>query len=139
MENLIIVGHVLVAVIIIGLILLQQGKGAEVGATFGSGSSQTLFGASGSGNFFAKATAVIATIFFVSSFSLAVIAKQNANIGDDSSPALKEITADVNAVEALDDLPVMEEVEVAADDLPDVSVEDSAPADAGDVPEAPEG
>ncbi len=137
MENLIIVGHVLIAVIIIGLILLQQGKGAEVGATFGSGSSQTLFGASGSGNFFAKATAVIATIFFVSSFSLAVIAKQNANIGDDSSPALEEISAEVNAVEALDDLPVMEEVEVAADDLPDVSVDENAPAE--ELPETPEG
>ncbi len=139
MENLIIVGHVLIAVTIIGLILLQQGKGAEVGATFGSGSSQTLFGASGSGNFFAKSTAVVATVFFVTSFSLAVIAKQNANIDEDTSPALEEITAEVNAVEALDDLPVMEEVEVTADDLPDVSVEDGAPADTDEMPETPEG
>ncbi len=136
MENLIILFHVLVALVILGLILLQQGKGAEMGASFGSGSSQTLFGASGSGNFFAKMTAIFAFVFFVTSFSLAVIAKQNANIDGDEIPSLEEIPAEVQgAVSDLsDDLPAVEDLpevgdSASVDDIPELPVADDAADD----------
>ena len=63
MEKIVLIVHMLVAFGIIGLILMQQGKGAEAGASFGGGASQTVFGSSGSGNFFSRATAILATIF----------------------------------------------------------------------------
>lgn len=78
-EQIVIIVHVLIAVAIVGLILLQQGKGADAGASFGGGGSQTVFGAAGGGNALTRATAILATLFFVTSFSLAVIAKQKAS------------------------------------------------------------
>jgi preprotein translocase subunit SecG len=79
MEQLILVGHVVFAIIIIGLIMIQQGKGADMGASFGSGSSQTVFGAGGGGNLLTRLTAVLATLFFVTSFGLAIVAKDKAS------------------------------------------------------------
>ena len=75
MQTLIIVVHVIAALAIVGLVLLQQGKGADAGASFGAGASQTVFGASGSGNFLVRATTISAVIFFVTSLSLAIFAK----------------------------------------------------------------
>jgi preprotein translocase subunit SecG len=72
--NVIIVVHVLVALAIIGLVLLQHGKGADMGSGFGGGASSSLFGATGSANFLSRATAVLATIFFILSLALAYIA-----------------------------------------------------------------
>jgi preprotein translocase subunit SecG len=72
--NLIIVTHVLVALAIIGLVLLQHGKGADMGSGFGGGASSSLFGATGSANFLSRATAVLATVFFILSLVLAYIA-----------------------------------------------------------------
>jgi preprotein translocase subunit SecG len=72
--TLIIVVHVLLALAIIGLVLLQHGKGADMGSGFGGGASGSLFGATGSANFLSRATAVLATIFFVSSLGLAYLA-----------------------------------------------------------------
>lgn len=80
MEKLVLIIHSLAAITIIGLILLQQGKGAAAGASFGGGASQTVFGSEGSGNFFTRATAIIATIFFCTSFGLAVIAKNQSKV-----------------------------------------------------------
>jgi preprotein translocase subunit SecG len=71
--TLIIVAHVLIALAIIGLVLLQHGKGADMGSGFGSGSSGSLFGATGSANFLSRATAVLATVFFLSSLGLAYL------------------------------------------------------------------
>ena len=72
--NIIIVAHVVVALAIIGLVLLQHGKGADMGSGFGGGASSSLFGATGSANFLSRATAVLATIFFILSLVLAYIA-----------------------------------------------------------------
>jgi len=69
-----IVVHVLVALAIIGLVLLQHGKGADMGSGFGGGASASLFGATGSANFLSRMTAVLATIFFVLSLGLAYFA-----------------------------------------------------------------
>ena len=66
--------HILAALGVIGLVLVQHGKGADMGAAFGSGASGSLFGSTGSANFLSRTTAVLAAIFFVTSLSLAYIA-----------------------------------------------------------------
>ena len=71
--TLILVVDVIVAMCIIGLVLLQHGKGADVGAAFGSGASGSLFGASGSANFLSRTTAVLAAVFFLTTFVLAYL------------------------------------------------------------------
>jgi preprotein translocase subunit SecG len=72
--TIVLVVHVVVALGIIGLVLLQHGKGADMGASFGGGSSGSLFGATGSANFLSRITAALATIFFLTSLGLAYIA-----------------------------------------------------------------
>ena len=69
--SLLLTVHILVALAIIGLVLMQHGKGADMGAAFGSGSSGSLFGASGSANFLSRTTGVLATVFFVATLALA--------------------------------------------------------------------
>lgn len=71
---LVLMVHILAAVGVIGLVLVQHGKGADMGAAFGSGASGSLFGATGSANFLSRATAVLATVFFLTSLSLAFLA-----------------------------------------------------------------
>lgn len=78
LEILILVVHILVAAGIIGLVLLQHGKGADVGAAFGSGASGSLFGASGSANFLSRATAILAAVFFLTSLGLSYISSHKA-------------------------------------------------------------
>lgn len=80
LETAVIVVHILVSLALVGLILIQQGKGAEAGASFGGGASQTVFGSQGSGNFLTKSTSWLAVIFFVTSISLAMLAKQQAEL-----------------------------------------------------------
>jgi len=79
--NLIIVVHVLIALAIIGLVLLQHGKGADMGSGFGGGASSSLFGATGSANFLSRTTAVLATLFFLSSLGLAYLATSRPKEG----------------------------------------------------------
>jgi len=80
----IIVAHVLVALAIIGLVLLQHGKGADMGSGFGGGASSSLFGATGSANFLSRATAILATVFFVTSLGLAYLAAERPRAGGGS-------------------------------------------------------
>lgn len=86
MEKLVLVVHSISALAIIALILVQQGKGAAAGASFGSGASQTVFGSDGGSSFFTRATAIFATIFFVLSIVLAVMAKNNSKIAVQGIP-----------------------------------------------------
>ena len=81
MLALVITVHIVVAILIVGLILLQQGKGASMGASFGSGASQTVFGSRGAAPFMFKFTAFLVAVFFVTSVSLSYIGKHNANKG----------------------------------------------------------
>src|SRR5215472_6805527 len=69
-ETALLAVHVLAAAALVGFVLLQHGKGADMGAAFGSGSSGSLFGAAGSANFLSRTTAILATIFFLSSLGL---------------------------------------------------------------------
>lgn len=71
---LILTVHILVGAGVIGLVLLQHGKGADMGAAFGSGASGSLFGASGSANFLSRTTAILATVFFLTSLGLSYLA-----------------------------------------------------------------
>jgi preprotein translocase subunit SecG len=82
MEEIILVIHVIAAIALIGFILIQHGKGAEVGASFGSGASQTLFGSQGSGNFLTRATAILVTVFFITSLALGYLASHHAKPKD---------------------------------------------------------
>ncbi len=72
--SLVLTVHILVAVAIIGLVLVQHGKGADMGAAFGSGASGSLFGATGSANFLSRTTGILAAVFFVTSLALAYVA-----------------------------------------------------------------
>jgi preprotein translocase subunit SecG len=76
MEILVLGLHVIAALSIIGLVLLQHGKGADVGAAFGSGTSGSLFGSAGSANFLSRATAILAVVFFVTSLGLTYLSSQ---------------------------------------------------------------
>jgi len=94
MEAIVLILHVLLALGLIGLVLIQQGKGADAGAAFGSGSSGTVFGPAGSGSFLTRLTTACATLFFVTSLSLAVMA---AHRGDESSTVVDEAPATESA------------------------------------------
>lgn len=94
MEKMIIIVHVVMAVSIIGLIMIQQGKGADMGASFGSGSSQTVFGAGGGANLLTRMTSIAVFVFFATSFGLAIVAKDKArNLGIIDIPVVEEVSA----------------------------------------------
>ena len=76
MYSFVLVVHILLAILMIALILVQHGKGADAGASFGGGGAATVFGASGSGNFMTRLTAILTALFFVTSLTLAVYAKK---------------------------------------------------------------
>ena len=104
LQKAVLIAHTLIALLIIVLVLLQRGKGADAGAAFGAGASGTVFGARGSSSFFSRATAVCATAFFVSSLTLAYLSSQGS-----ATPS-----------SLLEDAPV---VEVEADEVPELSDE----------------
>ena len=125
METIVVVVHVIVAIGIVGLVLLQQGKGADAGASFGGGASQTVFGASGTGNFLVRATTVGATIFFITSLSLAVFAKNQSSLGGAANSPL--------ANEAL----LQEAAAPVVSDVPQLDLAPGQSSDADDVPGLP--
>lgn len=77
MQTILVVAHLFLALGLIGLVLMQHGKGADAGAAFGAGSSGTVFGAAGAANFFSRATALLATLFFVTSLALGWFSMQS--------------------------------------------------------------
>ncbi|GFZ75893.1 hypothetical protein GCM10011403_18240 [Pseudohongiella nitratireducens] len=127
METLVIIVHVIAAIAIIGLVLLQQGKGAETGAAFGSGASQTVFGSGGSGNFLTRTTSLAAVVFFATSLVLAVFAKQySVGASDGAAPI---VNPDLLQEEMQSDIPQVSAPDAdAASDIPQVNTApDSAP------------
>lgn len=87
MFTIILALHIIVAITLSGLILIQHGKGADAGASFGSGAAGTVFGASGSANFLTRTTAVLATVFFITSLALGYHAQEQAKDQLRLSPA----------------------------------------------------
>lgn len=118
METVLIVVHLLLSLALIGLVLIQHGKGADAGAAFGSGASATVFGSQGSGNFLSRSTAILAALFFVTSLALAYFAMNTAR--------------DTGLMDRVEE-PVAP-VEQPASDLPPVA---DQPAATSDVPVAP--
>lgn len=84
LTNIVLIVQIVSAVTMIGLVLIQHGKGADMGASFGSGASGSLFGATGSANFLSRSTAVCATIFFVSTLFLAFVSVGGRQRGGDT-------------------------------------------------------
>lgn len=127
------VTHVIVSIAICGLVLLQRGKGADAGAAFGSGASGTVFGARGSANFLSRATAVLATVFFINSLALAYLTTQRG--GPDSVvdsavvPTEDAVQTPAPANDDLADVPSLDVDEAPAETPP---TDDEA---ADDVPE----
>ena len=134
-QTAVLIGHTIIALTIIILVLLQRGKGADAGAAFGSGASGTVFGASGSANFFSRATAVMATLFFASSLTLAYMSSQSGSRGPESllesAPAIEvPVEQAPDATDTLADFPELSDVEPAAAD-DEVPAPDLLPEDQG--------
>jgi len=122
------IAHTLIALLIIVLVLLQRGKGADAGAAFGAGASGTVFGARGSSSFFSRATAVCATAFFVSSLTLAYMSSQGS-----ATPA--SLLENAPVVEAgTDEVPELSD-EMPVSDMPSLEPTD----DSVDLPTLDEG
>jgi preprotein translocase subunit SecG len=100
MYQVIIVIHILLGLGVIGLVLMQQGKGADAGAAFGTGSSGSVFGAQGAASFLSRSTAILATLFFITSLGLAIL-NSHQGIAYDlmSEPAVEQDTIDIPEVE----------------------------------------
>ncbi|MCP8900155.1 preprotein translocase subunit SecG [Gilvimarinus xylanilyticus] len=128
MEKIVLIIHVLTALAIIALILMQQGKGASAGASFGAGASQTVFGSEGSGNFFTRATSIFAVVFFCTSFGLAIIAKNSSQVTDAAIPSMIESAPAGAAQES--DVPTAND---EASEVPSMGSENNA----GEVPAVP--
>lgn len=113
--QVLLVAYLIVALLLIGFVLIQQGKGADMGASFGAGGSNTVFGSSGSGNFMTRTTGILATLFFVISLVLGSLTAQREQAPDE--------------FEILD-TPATQQSKPADEDVPAVPVEDTS----GDTP-----
>ena len=130
MEQVILVLYVLLAAAMVGLILIQHGKGADVGASFGAGASQTVFGSVGAGNVLTRSTAILATLFFVASIGLAVMAKHKAEAAREGGiPVAAEVRPGDNALPPESDVPSAG----PATDTPAAAPSSDIPS-AGDIP-----
>ena len=127
-QRAVLIAHTLIALLIIVLVLLQRGKGADAGAAFGAGASGTVFGARGSSSFFSRATAVCATAFFISSLTLAYLSSQTG-----SAPA--SLLEDAPLVEtSTEEVPALSDEMPVSDDLPALEAAEDLIEDATDLP-----
>ncbi|MBG8560447.1 MAG: preprotein translocase subunit SecG [Pseudomonas qingdaonensis] len=121
LETVVVVFHLLGALGLVVLVLLQQGKGAEAGASFGAGASNTVFGSQGSATFLSKFTAILAASFFITALGLGYFAKEKAHqltqVGL-PDPAVLEVKQQKPAT---DDVPVLQEQQAPASNTGDVS------------------
>lgn len=117
--------HIIVAIAMIGLILIQHGKGADAGASFGAGASGTVFGAAGSANFLTRATAVLTAVFFITSMILAVHARDQAE---------GQYTLDTSSLSTSTSAPAADETLVAPESqAPDATTPASEPVPEGET------
>lgn len=128
MESVLVVVHLFLAIGLVGLILIQHGKGADMGAAFGAGASATVFGSRGAANFLSRTTGILAALFFLTSLALAYFAMQSnepATLMEGVKPAPVETVAP--QVPSAVDLPVVPETSApvqvpAAADVPQVDM-----------------
>ena len=126
--NLVLVLQLLAALAMIGLVLVQHGKGADMGASFGSGASGSLFGATGSANFLSRSTAACATVFFVCTLALAFM----ANSGTSRAPSAESVLDSAAAPASAPSAPAQAAIPGAAP-LPAASAPAPAASD-GEIP-----
>ncbi len=128
MQTALLAAHVIIMVVLVGLILIQRGKGADVGAAFGSGASQTVFGSQGSASFLTRTTAVLAMLFFLTSLTLAYFSIQSADQGSVTDNVMPSMAVEVPAmaIDSPTDVPMMPAQD--ADASSDVPAIDTAPA-----------
>lgn len=139
-QNIVLVLHVIIAVALVALVLLQQGKGADAGAAFGAGASGTVFGSKGSSSFLTRTTGVLATLFFATSLTLFVLATESKTavtsvVDQEAAKQQVETKSGVSAISTPDsDVPVSDEV------VSDIPTADSKPlktkSSTSDVPAA---
>lgn len=119
-QTIVIAVHLVAAIGMVLLVLLQQGKGAESGASFGSGASATVFGSQGSSTFLSRLTAILTAVFFVTSLALAYVAKQqsvsSSEVGLPDASLMQEAKSKAEA----SDVPVLESEQKKASALEDV-------------------
>jgi preprotein translocase subunit SecG len=119
MQTVLLTFHVLVSIALISLILLQQGKGADAGAAFGSGASGSVFGAKGSASLLSRITGILATLFFILSLALAILAhRQTAEQSLTEQFAQPEVTAPAVADPNIEQINVSEPEKIEASDVP---------------------
>ena len=119
MYQIIIVVHVLLGLSVIGFVLIQQGKGADAGAAFGSASSGSVFGAQGASSFLSRTTAILATLFFATSLGLAIlVSHQEGGVDLMDAPEVEEVFTDVPLIDEGNITPATESVPVLSDDMP---------------------
>ena len=133
LQKAVLIAHTLIALMIIVLVLLQRGKGADAGAAFGAGASGTVFGARGSSSFFSRATAVFATLFFASSLTLAYLSSQRSEAPSsllENAPVVETeavVVPELNEETPVSGMPELESSEAPVSvDLPELEEE---PAD----------
>ncbi|MBO6658698.1 MAG: preprotein translocase subunit SecG [Pseudomonadales bacterium] len=119
-ETLVLALHVLAALAVTGLVLIQHGKGADMGAGFGAGASATVFGSGGAGNFLTRTTTIIAITFFLTSFGLAYFAKEKS-----------QATAQLGIPTVVEQALSEQETRPAENELPSIEL----PADESEIPQ----
>jgi preprotein translocase subunit SecG len=129
MQTVVLIAHTFIALMIIVLVLLQRGKGADAGAAFGAGASGTVFGARGSSNFFSRATAILATAFFASSLALAYLSSQDTDRPQSLIEGAPAVEPDPEERPAEDGQP-----EPPAPDLPALDDDQTAGTSEGELP-----
>ena len=138
-----LVVQVIVCVCIIGLVMMQQGKGADMGAAFGSGSAGTVFGAAGGGSFLTRATGILAAVFFINCLLIAspLIRDRHSSSGSIAEVIEQNEADSTNALTTTPPVKVTEaaagkaETAVTDGDLPDAPVKPPANAGTSDLPE----
>lgn len=150
--EVLLIAYLVVALLLIGFVLIQQGKGADMGASFGSGGSNTVFGSSGSGNFMTRTTSILAGLFFFISLSLGAMTANRESAEDEWNnlevPAAVETPAEVPAdadVPVIEDAPAQSDVPVSGSDVPamqdvqdtqgNLPAGDDVPAENGNTPD----
>jgi preprotein translocase subunit SecG len=132
--EVLLVAYLVVALLLIGFVLIQQGKGADMGASFGSGGSNTVFGSTGSGNFMTRTTGILAGLFFFISLTLGAMTANRESAEDEWNnlevPAAVETPVEIPADQ---DVPVIEGA--AESDVPAVESSDVPKADEQNIPD----
>lgn len=123
-QTIVLIAHTVIALLIIVLVLLQRGKGADAGAAFGSGASATVFGSQGSSNFFSRTTAILAASFFVSSLSLAYLSSQQADTPDSLVESIVDTDSGESSVVIDEMVPAITDNNLSLDVMPSIEASD---------------